>query len=152
MVALVLWRVLAVAVVRVVEGEPVTRRDHSPIAGAVVTSHLPQILVLRNAEVPAVAVPRLQLWKVMDNIRGRLLMPELVQRNPCPLRPALAQDGEMQCSRRDGGDAEYDTPLVFPRISGLAAQDRLIHQPVSVLGNAFIHVIPRKPSFLADVQ
>ena len=77
----------------------------------------------------------------MDDIRGRLLMPELVQRNPCPLRPAFAQDGEMQCSRRDGGDAEYDTPLVFPRISGLAAQDRLIYQPVSVLGNAFIHGI-----------
>lgn len=118
-----LWRVLAVAVVGVVKREPVACWHHSPIAGSVVATHLSQILVLRNAEVPAVAVPRLQLWKVMDNIRDRLLMPDLVQRNPRPLCPALAQDGEMQGSRRDGGDAEYDTPLVFPRISGLAAQD-----------------------------
>jgi len=81
-----LWRILRIAVVSVVEGEPVRCGNHLTISILILTPHLSEILVLHYTEIPAVTVPTLELWQIVNAIRGGFFVTQFVQGNSGPLR------------------------------------------------------------------
>ena len=80
------WGILTVAVVGVIQSEPVRCGNHLAVTGLVLATHLSEVLVLSYTKIPAVTVPTLELGQIVNAIRGRLLMAQLVQRYPGPLR------------------------------------------------------------------
>jgi len=110
-VILVLGWELAESVVGVIQRKPVARRDHCAARRAILAGHFAQILIANRREVPAVAIPALQVGQRMA-FAGWKFPPQHVDRNTRPLRAAFAEDREVQTAGRDAGDADDDAGLV----------------------------------------
>lgn len=131
-------RVLGVAVVRMIQGEPVRGRDERTFAVAVGAIHLAEVFVLMDCKVPAMTIPHLELVKGMRR-NGRFGMPEHVKRDSGPLRTALAEDAEMQATGGNGCDSEDDTRFVGANEGMVESVKNLrAHGAVEMVGNGCV--------------